>query len=146
MTRYLPVRGSEFNLRQHIESCGHNVEACQHLTVDATSCRGYLLKMGAKFKTWNRRWFVLDRARRSLIYFPDKNESKSRGGIFFQSIVEVYVDHLRTVKSPNPKLTFCLKTHDRTYYLVAPSPEALRIWIDVIFTGAEGYEGYQDHL
>lgn len=42
-------------------------------------------------------------------------------------------------QSPNPALTFCIKTHDRLYYMVAPSAEALRIWMDVIVTGAEGY-------
>lgn len=42
-------------------------------------------------------------------------------------------------QSPNPSLTFCVKTHDRLYYMVAPSPEAMRIWMDVIVTGAEGY-------
>ena len=43
------------------------------------------------------------------------------------------------LQSPNPSLTFCVKTHDRLYYMVAPSPEAMRIWMDVIVTGAEGY-------
>lgn len=42
-------------------------------------------------------------------------------------------------QSPNPSLTFCVKTHDRLYFMVAPSPEAMRIWMDVIVTGAEGY-------
>lgn len=42
-------------------------------------------------------------------------------------------------QSPNPSLTFSVKTHDRVYYMVAPSPEAMRIWMDVIVTGAEGY-------
>uniref|UniRef100_A0A671R9J5 PH domain-containing protein n=1 Tax=Sinocyclocheilus anshuiensis TaxID=1608454 RepID=A0A671R9J5_9TELE len=41
--------------------------------------------------------------------------------------------------SPNPSLTFCVKTHYRLYFMVAPSPEAMRIWMDVIVTGAEGY-------
>jgi hypothetical protein len=76
------------------------------------------------------------------VYYTDKTESKTKGGIYFQAIEEVYVDHLRTVKSPNHKLTFCVKTYDRTYYMVAPSPEAMRIWIDVIFTGAEGYQQF----
>lgn len=42
-------------------------------------------------------------------------------------------------KSPNPSLTFSVKTHDRVYYMVAPSPEAMRIWMDVMVTGAEGH-------
>jgi len=38
----------------------------------------------------------------------------------FQAIEEVYVDHLNAVKSPHPKMTFCMKTFERTYYLVIP--------------------------
>jgi len=142
LTRYLPMRSQDFNLRQHVEAAGHNLEICQHVVINATSCRGFLNKMGSKFKTWNKRWFVFDRTRKSLLYYSDKSESKTRGGIYFQAIEEVYVDHLRIVKSPSPKLTFCIKTYDRNYYLVAPSAEAMRIWIDVIFTGAEGYQQY----
>lgn len=63
--------------------------------------------------------------------------------LFLQAIEEVYVDHLHSVKSPNPKLTFCVKTYERTFHLMAPSPEAMRIWIDIIFTGAEGYQEFQ---
>lgn len=44
-----------------------------------------------------------------------------------------------TPKSPNPSLTFSVKTHNRVYYMVAPSAEAMRIWMDVIVTGAEGH-------
>lgn len=76
------------------------------------------------------------------MYFADKSETKLKGMVCFQAIEEVYVDHLRTVKSPQPKLTFCMKTFDRTYFLVAPTPETMTIWIDVLFTGAEGYQQY----
>ncbi|XP_013410434.1 pleckstrin homology-like domain family B member 2 isoform X4 [Lingula anatina] len=143
LTRYLPVKSKDFNLRLHIESAGHNLELCPHVVLDAVSCKGYLHKMGNRFKTWHKRWFVFDRVRRSFLYYTDKSEAKPRGGMYFQAIEEVYVDHLRTVKSPNTKLTFCVKTYDRTYYLVSPSPEAMRIWVDVIFTGAEGYTEFQ---
>ncbi|XP_046572111.1 LOW QUALITY PROTEIN: pleckstrin homology-like domain family B member 1 [Haliotis rubra] len=142
LTRYLPIRNKDFDLRQHIETAGHSIDSCPQVNVTPTSCRGFLHKMGNKFKTWHKRWFVFDRVKRSLLYYVDKGETKARGGIYFQAIEEVYVDHLRTVKSPNPKLTFCVKTYDRTYYLVAPTPEAMRIWIDVVFTGAEGYQQF----
>lgn len=57
-----------------------------------------------------------------------------------QLFVILVSDSLPVVlQSPNPSLTFCVKTHDRLYYMVAPSPEAMRIWMDVIVTGAEGY-------
>ncbi|KAM8882271.1 pleckstrin homology-like domain family B member 2 isoform 2-T2 [Synchiropus picturatus] len=140
LTRYLPVRKDDFDLRSHIESAGHNPETCYHLSISEKTCRGYLIKMGGKIKTWKKRWFVFDRNRRTLSYFADKHEAKLKGVIYFQAIEEVYYDHLKNAhKSPNPSLTFSVKTHDRVYYMVAPSPEAMRIWMDVIVTGAEGY-------
>ncbi|KDR07384.1 hypothetical protein L798_03213 [Zootermopsis nevadensis] len=143
LTRYLPIRSESLNLRQHIESAGHQIELCPHASLDSTSCRGYLHKMGSKFHHWNRRWFVFDRVRRTFTYYSDRGEKKPRGGAYFQSIEEVYVDHLNSVKSPNPQLTFVVKTNERMYHLMAPSPEAMRIWVDVIFTGAEGYQEFE---
>uniref|UniRef100_A0A3P8VF99 Pleckstrin homology-like domain family B member 1 n=2 Tax=Cynoglossus semilaevis TaxID=244447 RepID=A0A3P8VF99_CYNSE len=140
LTRYLPVRKDDFDLRAHIESAGHSTDTCFHLSISEKTCRGYLVKMGGKIKTWKKRWFVFDRNRRTLSYFADKHEVKLKGVIYFQAIEEVYYDHLKNAhKSPNPSLTFSVKTHDRVYYMVAPSPEAMRIWMDVIVTGAEGY-------
>nr|XP_061810136.1 pleckstrin homology-like domain family B member 2 [Nerophis lumbriciformis] len=140
LTRYLPVRKDDFDLRAHIESAGHSADTCFHLSISEKTCRGYLIKMGGKIKTWKKRWFVFDRNRRTLSYYSDKHEAKLKGVIYFQAIEEVYYDHLKNAhKSPNPSLTFSVKTHDRVYYMVAPSPEAMRIWMDVIVTGAEGY-------
>ncbi|XP_028289953.1 pleckstrin homology-like domain family B member 2 isoform X2 [Gouania willdenowi] len=140
LTRYLPVRKDDFDLRSHIETAGHSADTCFHLSISEKTCRGYLVKMGGKIKTWKKRWFVFDRNRRTLSYFSDKHEAKLKGVIYFQAIEEVYYDHLKNAhKSPNPSLTFSVKTHDRVYYMVAPSPEAMRIWMDVIVTGAEGY-------
>uniref|UniRef100_A0A8C1SLK1 Pleckstrin homology-like domain family B member 1 n=1 Tax=Cyprinus carpio TaxID=7962 RepID=A0A8C1SLK1_CYPCA len=142
MTRYLPIRKEEFDLRSHIESSGHSVDMCYHVILTEKMCKGYLVKMGGKIKSWKKRWFVFDRLKRTFSYYADKHESKLKGVIYFQAIEEVYYDHLRSatkVRSPNPSLTFCVKTHDRLYYMVAPSAEAMRIWMDVIVTGAEGY-------
>lgn len=60
----------------------------------------------------------------------------------FQAIEEVYVDHANPHKSPSPSSTFVVKSSSRSYFLIAPSPEAMRIWVDVIFTGAEGHLQY----
>uniref|UniRef100_A0A3Q2W823 Pleckstrin homology-like domain, family B, member 1b n=1 Tax=Haplochromis burtoni TaxID=8153 RepID=A0A3Q2W823_HAPBU len=144
MTRYLPIRKEEFDLRSHIESSGHSVETCYHVILTEKMCKGYLVKMGGKIKSWKKRWFVFDRLKRTFSYYVDKHETKLKGVIYFQAIEEVYYDHLRSatkvqIFNPNPSLTFCVKTHDRLYYVVAPSAEAMRIWMDVIVTGAEGY-------
>ncbi|RVE63741.1 hypothetical protein OJAV_G00139220 [Oryzias javanicus] len=112
MTRYLPNRKEEFDLRAHVESCGHSLDTCPFVILT---------------EKWSKKQ-------------NHKHETKLKGLIYFQAIEEVYYDHLRSAtKSPNPSLTFCVKTHDRLYYMVAPSPEAMRIWMDVIVTGAEGY-------
>uniref|UniRef100_A0AAR2K926 Pleckstrin homology-like domain family B member 1 n=1 Tax=Pygocentrus nattereri TaxID=42514 RepID=A0AAR2K926_PYGNA len=145
MTRYLPIRKEEFDLRSHVESSGHNVETCYHVILTEKMCKGYLVKMGGKIKSWKKRWFVFDRLKRTFSYYVDKHETKLKGVIYFQAIEEVYYDHLRSAtKSPNPSLTFCVKTHDRLYYMVAPSAEAMRIWMDVIVTGAEGYTQFMN--
>uniref|UniRef100_A0A2I3M9W7 Pleckstrin homology like domain family B member 2 n=1 Tax=Papio anubis TaxID=9555 RepID=A0A2I3M9W7_PAPAN len=140
LTRYLPVRKEDFDLRSHVETAGHNIDTCYHVSITEKTCRGFLIKMGGKIKTWKKRWFVFDRNKRTFSYYADKHETKLKGVIYFQAIEEVYYDHLKNAnKSPNPLLTFSIKTHDRIYYMVAPSPEAMRIWMDVIVTGAEGY-------
>ena len=154
LTRYLPIRNEHFDLRAHIESAGHQLDQCSHVHLNPDSCRGYLQKLSGNHQNtsaavksfrskWNKRWFVFDRNKRAIIYYTDKSETKAKGGVYFQSIEEVYVDHLNHVKSPNAKVTFCMKTTERTYFLMAPSPEAMRIWVDVIFTGAEGYQQFQ---
>nr|XP_036848807.1 pleckstrin homology-like domain family B member 1 isoform X14 [Manis javanica] len=156
LTRYLPIRKEDFDLKTHIESSGHGVDTCLHVVLSSKVCRGYLVKMGGKIKSWKKRWFVFDRLKRTLSYYVDKHETKLKGVIYFQAIEEVYYDHLRSAakkrlfsftmvtESPNPALTFCVKTHDRLYYVVAPSAEAMRIWMDVIVTGAEGYTQFMN--
>lgn len=42
LTRYLPIMSLNLNLRQHIESAGHQVTLCPHVLVDSFSCRGYV--------------------------------------------------------------------------------------------------------
>ncbi|KAK2589350.1 hypothetical protein KPH14_007894 [Odynerus spinipes] len=144
LTRYLPIKSESLDLRHHIETAGHQLQLIDDVTVSTTSCSGYLSKMSKKFHHWNKRWFVFDRKRKTLSYYSDSSSKKSRGVIYFQSIEEVYVDHMNTVKSPQPSLTFIIKTSSRLYHLMAPSPEAMRVWVDVVFTGAEGYHEF-DH-
>lgn len=144
LTRYLPIKSESLDLRHHIETAGHQLQLIDDVTVNTTNCSGYLSKMSKKFHHWNKRWFVFDRKRKTLTYYSDSSSKKARGVIYFQSIEEVYVDHMNTVKSPQPSLTFIIKTSSRLYHLMAPSPEAMRVWVDVVFTGAEGYHEF-DH-
>ncbi|KAE8592401.1 hypothetical protein XENTR_v10018746 [Xenopus tropicalis] len=96
LTRYLPIRKEDFDLRAHVESSGHAVDACPHIILSEKMCRGFLTKMGGKIKSWKKRWFVFDRLKRTLSYYVDKHEAKLKGVIYFQAIEEVYYDHLRS--------------------------------------------------
>uniref|UniRef100_A0A674IR04 Pleckstrin homology like domain family B member 1 n=1 Tax=Terrapene triunguis TaxID=2587831 RepID=A0A674IR04_9SAUR len=103
LTRYLPIRKEDFDLKTHIESSGHNVDTCYHVILTEKMCKGYLVKMGGKIKSWKKRWFVFDRMKRTVSYYVDKHETKLKGVIYFQAIEEVYYDHLRSAaKSLGP--------------------------------------------
>ncbi|XP_024113742.1 pleckstrin homology-like domain family B member 1 isoform X5 [Oryzias melastigma] len=102
MTRYLPIRKEEFDLRSHVESSGHSVEMCYHVIITEKMCKGYLVKMGGKIKSWKKRWFVFDRLKRTFSYYMDKHETKLKGVIYFQAIEEVYYDHLRSATKVTP--------------------------------------------
>lgn len=45
-------------------------------------------------------------------------------------------------QSPRPSLTFCVKTYERLFFLVAPNAEAMRIWMDVIVTATDEHSRY----
>ncbi|XP_064360559.1 pleckstrin homology-like domain family B member 3 isoform X2 [Dromaius novaehollandiae] len=123
-----PAPEAALDLRRLLRARGHSPETCGDVRVTAGACRGPLTKMGGRIKTWRRRWFLLDRPRRLLAYYGDKEETKLKGVIYFQAIEEVYYDHGRAA----------CKTYDRLFCLVAPSAEALRIWMDAVLAAARG--------
>ncbi|XP_010866557.2 pleckstrin homology-like domain family B member 3 isoform X2 [Esox lucius] len=142
--RSLPLfLSANFDLRGHVESLGHRVEGCVGLRISPRRCAGFLTKRGGRVKTWRRRWFLFDMDHKRLAYYTDCDERKLKGVIYFQAIEEVYYDHLRTAtSSPRPSLTFCVKTYERLFFLVAPSAEAMRIWMDVIVTATDEHSRY----
>lgn len=47
-------------------------------------------------------------------------------------------------QSPRPTLTFCVKTYDRLFFLVASNAVSMRIWMDVIVTATDEHSRYWD--
>lgn len=132
-----------FDLRVHLESLGHGVAGCTDLRLTSRRCAGFLTKRGGRVKTWKKRWFLFDMDHRRLAYYTDCDERKLKGVIYFQAIEEVYYDHLRTAtSSPRPSLTFCVKTYDRLFFLVASNAVSMRIWMDVIVTATDEHSRY----
>lgn len=132
-----------FDLRAHLESLGHGVSGCTDLRLTPRRCAGFLTKRGGRVKTWKKRWFLFDMDHRRLAYYTDCDERKLKGVIYFQAIEEVYYDHLRTAtSSPRPSMTFCVKTYDRLFFLVASNSVSMRIWMDVIVTATDEHSRY----
>ncbi|XP_034468091.1 pleckstrin homology-like domain family B member 3 isoform X1 [Hippoglossus hippoglossus] len=142
--RSLPLfLSANFDLRAHVESLGHGVSGCTDLRLTPRRCAGFLTKRGGRVKTWKKRWFSFDTDHRRLAYYTDCDERKLKGVIYFQAIEEVYYDHLRTAtSSPRPPLTFCVKTYDRLFFLVASNAVSMRIWMDVIVTATDEHSRY----
>nr|XP_019949053.1 PREDICTED: pleckstrin homology-like domain family B member 3 isoform X2 [Paralichthys olivaceus] len=142
--RSLPLfLSANFDLRAHVESLGHGVAGCTELRMTSRRCAGFLTKRGGRVKTWKKRWFSFDTDHRRLAYYTDCDERKLKGVIYFQAIEEVYYDHLRTAtSSPRPTLTFCVKTYDRLFFLVASNAVSMRIWMDVIVTATDEHSRY----
>ncbi|XP_008300229.1 pleckstrin homology-like domain family B member 3 isoform X2 [Stegastes partitus] len=142
--RSLPLfLSANFDLRAHVESLGHGVAGCTDLRLTPRRCAGFLTKRGGRVKTWKKRWFLFDTDHRRLAYYTDCDERKLKGVIYFQAIEEVYYDHLRTAtSSPRPSLTFCVKTYDRLFFLVATNAVSMRIWMDVIVTATDEHSRY----
>jgi hypothetical protein len=95
LTRYLPIRSEQLDLRAHIETAPHQLElASPSVVIDSLTCRGYLHKLGSaassstgrrpgfsgtgnnrgKFgvstlgigqAAWKKRWFVFDRSKKT---------------------------------------------------------------------------------
>ncbi|ETL33880.1 hypothetical protein F441_14129 [Phytophthora nicotianae CJ01A1] len=82
--------------------------------------RGWLLKKGQNFKTWKRRYFVLESSR--LAYSASADSEVLGSGVVF----EVDVGNLRP---------FCLNIrfqNGRMLHVVAPTHEAFSKWFDVL--------------
>ncbi|CAI5742689.1 unnamed protein product [Hyaloperonospora brassicae] len=87
---------------------------------DDNSFRGWLLKKGQNFKTWKRRYFVLERSR--LSYSAAAGSEVLGSGVVF----EIDVGDLRP---------FCLNIrfqNGRLLHVVAPTQEAFAKWLDVL--------------
>ncbi|XP_074603087.1 uncharacterized protein LOC141856609 [Brevipalpus obovatus] len=158
LTLYLPSPQDDLDLMNHISNLGHDLVPYGHLVqLRPASCSGYLWKLSCNSETqWRKRFFHFDRTTKVLVYFHSMKcflkAKKPRCGVYFEEIQDVYVDHNRSLserkisfrgKSNHTRHVFVIVTSKRNFVLSSFIPEVMRIWIDVIFTGAEAYLGYE---
>ena len=148
LTLYMPAPNESIDLIQHVVTLGHDVHSfTDFIKLTPTSCSGYLWKLCAKSeRKWRKRYFHFDRINKVFFYFRKASHLEAgkspRFGVYFDEIQDVYVDHTRT-KPKKHKHVFVVNTSKTILVLSCYYPEVMRIWIDVVFTGAEGYLGIE---
>merc|ERR1712008_440024 len=109
-------------------------DLCEHVSLDSNSCQGYLQKLTyfSSRKSSNDCSSNSSKNTNQEIVNTPQKEPKDCTQIEFADLEDVYVDH-SWKNSKN--VIFCIKTAKRGFTLMAPSSEAMRIWVDVVFTG-----------
>ncbi|XP_022255009.1 uncharacterized protein CG43867-like [Limulus polyphemus] len=93
-------------------------------TKDSIEKSGYLTKLGGKFKTWRKRWFVLKNG--VLSYYKTQNDvSRKPQG-------QIKLNELCRVNRAEGAANFELCTDKRTYYMTAESATTMEDWIRVL--------------
>ena len=182
LTIYMPNPNEDLDLVTHIQTLGHDLGPLEsQVKLGPTSCSGYLWKQcSGSTHNWRKRFFHFDRKTKQLSYFGSVKDFKKfktpKGGVSFEQIENVYVDHSRNVcklvtvgktggglrpgiepwrrfrmrlkglnhhtLNQSHRQVFVIKSESRDFVLSTFIPELMRVWIDVIFTGAEAYLDY----
>lgn len=152
LTLYLPSPDEELNLVSHITTLGHDITTQHSLIITNFSCSGYLYKLCTNSESkWRKRFFHFDRHHKVFLYYSSRKAfrkmRKPSGGVYFDEIHDVYVDHTRMKTKSNQatkRCVFIVAAARRQFVLSVYEPELMRIWIDVIFTGAQAYQDFED--
>jgi len=89
------------------------------------SKKGWLTKEGGVWKTWRKRWFVLESP--SLKYFKHEGDKEPAGTIDLKSC-----GHIRGVQYKKSKFTFQVQTPSRTYYMCGENADDRDKWVEAL--------------
>ncbi|KAI9493594.1 hypothetical protein BDB00DRAFT_938929 [Zychaea mexicana] len=87
---------------------------------------GWLHKQGDKYRTWNKRWFVLKGS--NLFYFKSPKEVRMKGIIHLRGYRIVPDESIH----PGKYSFKAQHERERTFYFYTDSKESLRTWIKVL--------------
>lgn len=147
LTLYLPISDDQLDLVHHITTLGHDIASNHDVTITTFTCSGFLFKLcsNSSISKWRKRYFNFDRQNQIFVYHRNKKyyrKGKISGGVHFDEIHNVYVDHNRINENHRKRNVFIVATTSRQFILSTFSPETMRIWIDVVFTGAQAYQQF----
>ncbi|CAO3656840.1 unnamed protein product [Mucor fragilis] len=93
-------------------------------------CEGWIYKQSDRYKTWNRRWFVLHGT--NLFYFKNPKDSRMRGIIHLRGYRVVLQDansHSASTKKYHFKLHH---DQERTFFLYVGTTHDMKRWVQAL--------------
>ncbi|KAI9323175.1 hypothetical protein BX666DRAFT_1884019 [Dichotomocladium elegans] len=87
---------------------------------------GWLHKQGDKYKTWNKRWFVLKGP--NLFYFKSPKDTRVRGIIHLRGYRVVVDESIY----PGRYSFKAQHEHERTFYFYTDTKESMRTWLKAL--------------
>ena len=70
----------------HTKRAGAVGSGGSHGSSNANHGKFGVSSLGIGHSAWNKRWFVFDRSKKTLVYYSDKSETKAKGGVYFRVI------------------------------------------------------------
>ncbi|KAG0203809.1 hypothetical protein BGX28_004050 [Mortierella sp. GBA30] len=133
-------------LASEVDAPGSGIVTCEQLESKVVR-QGYLLKLGNKYKTWRKKWFVLRGDK--LTYYKNTKEYQPHGIIPLSTII----DCLQTDPVSKSK-QYCLRivTSKRSFVCCAPDEDTLLQWLDMLHVECDRVaqeahkEAVADHL
>jgi myosin-3 len=119
----------EFNLVSRVEQLIGTMP--NDVSIHARMAKGFLMKVGGGRKTWKKRWFMADFTLQDLTlnYYESEKSKKPKGVIPLKDILRSFASNSSDPKDQN---LFMVETLSRTYFLHAPSENAMRAWITIL--------------
>lgn len=162
LTIYIPNTKQDLNLLNHLTTLGHDIDNFkQQIQLMPSLCLGYLWKECSNLENnWRKRYFCMDRTSKLFMYFKSikhyYKHKEPKDVICFEDIKNVYPDHSRNVRNVEKvskyyanffgtfksRSIFIVKTNKKDFVLSTFSDELMRLWIDIISTGAGAYENF----
>eukprot|EP01137_Pigoraptor_chileana_P023063 Opistho-2@88761 len=108
--------------------------------------KGYLTKQGANYKTWRKRWFVLDEENGEVVYYRSNKEKERLGAISLRSSatsVPITPGHISFVPYFKYSRHNVLEvvTEARVFLLQAETPSDGRRWVHALKRCARRLDG-----
>jgi hypothetical protein len=104
----------------------YSVDGQRNMNDMTPDMEGWLHKQGDRYKTWNKRWFVLKGS--NLFYFKSPRDIRMKGIINLRGYRVISDDSIMAGK-------WCFKTQherERTFFFYCDTEEAMREWVKAL--------------